>query len=163
MAQDQNGEKSQIIDFNQARTQKLDEKRRKTERIFFKSLISVYADLGQGNLKPIELIEVSEEGCSFQVPFDSADVWLKGNKGTIAGDTFINVRLYFSQDTYLQLTLSVKNSRPCIDQGTRYIRYGCAIDQSLSTYGVYQQFVKFLKLYSESAHKDTGDGTVFYI
>lgn len=145
-----------VVDFEKAREQRLDEKRRKAERIFFKHLLSVYCVVGESQMRPIELIEVSEDGCSFQVPFDPKDPW--PNR---ADD--MPIRLYFSQDTYIPIHLKVVNSKPCIDKGVRYIRFGCAVDKSLSSYPAYEQFVKFLKLYSEHAHKDMGDVTVFYL
>lgn len=151
----QSGIKS-VVDFTEARAQRLDEKRRKTERIFFKHLLGVYCVTGNDQMRPIELVEVSEEGCSFQVPYDANNPW-----PTDMSD--LPLRLYFSQDTYVPVILKIQNSRPCIDNGVRQVRFGCAVDQSVSSYPAYQQFVKFLKAYSEHAHKDKGDVTVFYL
>src|SRR6266496_1178660 len=84
-----------IVDFNEAREQKLEEKRRKNERIFFTHLLSVYSIASQSNqpqMMPVELIDVSEDGCSFQVPFDANRPWPKDSNP-------IPLRLYFSQDT----------------------------------------------------------------
>lgn len=153
---DGNGIKS-VVDFSEVREQRLDEKRRKTERIFFKQMLGVYCVTSSASkMKPIEVIDVSENGCSFQVPFDSADA------NPIDTDD-LPIRLYFSQDTYIEVRLKVQNSRPCIDNGARYVRYGCLIDETLSSYPAYQGFVRFLKLYSEHAHKDKGDVSVFYL
>src|SRR6185312_12482965 len=92
----------QVVDFNQMRAQKLEEKRRKTERIFFKSLLSVYTVLGDGKrMVPIEIIDISEEGCSFQVPHKSKEETLT--------TTELPLRLYFSQDTYLEVTAKIAN------------------------------------------------------
>lgn len=145
-----------VVNFDEARAQKLDEKRRKTERIFFKNILGVYTVTGASNLRPVEIIEVSEEGCSFQVPVDPNKPW-----PTDAND--IPLRLYFSQDTYLPITVKVENARPYIEHGVRYMRYGCSIDKSVSSFEAYIQFVKFLKLYSEHSHKDMGDVSVFYL
>jgi hypothetical protein len=146
----------QVVDFTEARIQKMDEKRRKTERIFFKQLLGVYAVAGNAQMRPIEVIEVSEDGCSFQVPFDSPQPWP-------ADTNELGIRLYFSQDTYIPVMLKITRSTPCIDNGARFIRFGCSVDQSISSYPAYQQFVRFLKLYSEHSHKDMGDVTVFYL
>lgn len=146
-----------IVDFNQAREQKLAEKRRKNERIFFKQLLSVYSVVEQGKIMPIELIDVSEDGCSFQLPFSATHPW--PNSTT----TPIPLRLYFSQDTYLEILVTVQNSRPFIDDRGRYTRYGCTVDTQTSAYPAFQQFVKFLKLYSEASHTDMGNVTVFYV
>ena len=151
-----NGGIQQVVDFTEARAQKMDEKRRKTERIFFRHLLGVYCVTGSDQMRPIELVEVSEEGCSFQTPFDAKNPWPNDS-------TDIPLRLYFSQDTYIPVVVKVQNSRPSIENGARYTRYGCMVDKSMSSYPAYQQFVKFLKLYSEHAHKDMGDVSVFYL
>lgn len=147
----------QVVDFSEVRAQKLEEKRRKTERVFFKSLLSVYTVIGNGKqIAPIEIIDISEEGIAFQVPFNPEKPWPASS-----GDT--PIRLYFSQDTYLEVFAKIVNSRPSIENGQRYTRYGCTIDPSTSSFKAYQQFVKFMKLYAEHSHKDLGDVSVFYI
>lgn len=145
-----------VVDFTQARQQKMDEKRRRTERIFFKHLMGVYTVTGNDKMKPIELVEVSEDGCSFQIPHDSNNPWT-------VDSAEMPLRLYFSQDTYIPIVVRIANSRPSIDQGVRYVRYGCEVDKTVSSYPAYQQFVKFLEMYSEHAHRDKGDVTLFYL
>jgi hypothetical protein len=148
-----------VIDFNQARTQKLEEKRRKTERIFFKQILGVYCVVehqGSSELKSLEPVDISEDGFSFQIPFHKQADWPDTNSE-------FTVRLYFTKDTYLPVVMKVVNSKPTIEDGIRYTRYGCQVDQSISSYPVYQQFVKFLRGYSEHAHQDKGDITLFYL
>ena len=146
----------QVIDFNEARTQKLEEKRRTTERIFFKHLLNVYSIAGDSTMVPIEFIDMSEDGCSFQVPYNPEKPWpVNANE--------LPLRVYFSQDTYLEIRVSIQNSRPSIENNQRYVRYGCKIDRTTASYAAYDQFVKFLKLYSEHAHKDLGDVSIFYL
>lgn len=152
---DGNGTKH-VVDFVEARAQRMDEKRRKTERIFFQKLLSVYTVTGDTQMRPIELIEISEGGCSFQVPFDANNPWPNTT-------TDLSIRLYFSQDTYLPLHLKIANSKPCIDNGSRYVRFGCSVEKGSTSYAAFEQFVKFLRLYSEHAHKDMGNMSVFYI
>ena len=146
-----------VVDFNQARQQKMDEKRRKTERIFFHQLLGVYCVTGNEQIRPIEIVEVSEDGCSFQVPFNPDKPWPESDAKELP------MRMYFSQDTYIPVVLKIENSRSCIENGSRYVRYGCSVDKALTSYPAYQQFVRFLKLYAEHAHKDKGDVTVFYL
>jgi hypothetical protein len=145
-----------VVDFNEAREQRLEEKRRHTERIFFKSLLGVYSMTGHSKMMPIELIDVSEDGCSFQIVHDPENVW-----PTTSGE--IPIRLYFSQDTYLEIHIRIQNSRPSIENNSRYVRFGCTVEKDLKSYPAYQLFVKFLKLYAEHAHKDMGDVSVFYL
>ncbi len=145
-----------VIDFNHAREQKMQEKRRKTERIFFQNLLSTYSVISQSKMHPIELIDVSEEGCSFQIPYHPENPWPTSNNS-------IPIRLYFSQDTYLEILVTIHNSRDSIENNARFIRFGCTVDVGVKSYLAYQQFVRFLKLYSENAHKDKGDISVFYL
>ena len=146
----------QVVDFSEVRAQKLEEKRRTTERIFFKHLLSVYSVVGDSTMCPIEFIDLSEDGCSFQVPYDAQNPWPKDSKD-------LPLRVYFSQDTYLEIRCHVQNSRPSIENNRRYVRFGCTVEKSTQSYAAYQQFVRFLKTYSEHAHKDLGDATVFYL
>jgi hypothetical protein len=146
-----------VIDFNAKREKKLEEKRRTTERTFFKHLLGIYCVTGQSEMQQIEVVDVSEEGCAFQIPFDDKNLSGPREKDNVP------LRIYFSQDTYLPLIVSIQNSTPTIHEGRRYTRYGCKIDKSIATYPAYQQFVKFLHLYAEQAHKDAGKVSFFYI
>lgn len=150
------GGSHQVVDFSEARAHKLEEKRRTTERIFFKHLLSVYSVVGGGKMCPIEFIDVSEDGCSFQLPFDPERRWPKDS-------TNLPLRIYFSQDTYLEISVDIENSRPSIENNQRYVRYGCSVDRSTQSYAAYLEFVRFLRMYSEHAHKDMGDASVFYL
>jgi hypothetical protein len=149
-------EQKRVIDFNEIRAQKLDEKRRTTERIFFKHLLNVYSVVGHTTMFPIEFIDVSDDGCSFQVPYDP-------EKPMPIEASEIPLRIYFSQDTYLEIRVNIQNSRPSIENNRRYVRYGCKVSNNTASYAAYSQFVKFLRLYSEHAHKDLGDVSIFYL
>lgn len=145
-----------VVDFGQVRAQKLEEKRRTTERIFFKQLLSVYSVIGNSAMCPIEFIDLSEEGCSFQIPYDAENPWPKDSAD-------LPIRIYFSQDTYLEIRVKIQNSRPSIENNRRYVRFGCSVEKTTQSFAAYQQFVRFLKTYSEHAHKDMGDVSVFYL
>ncbi len=145
-----------VVDFNEIRNQKLDEKRRTTERIFFKNMLGVYTITGGSEMRQVEIIDVSEEGLAFQVPFDTKSPWPED----VAE---VPVRLYFTQDTYLEIQLLIQNSRAYLDHGVKFVRYGCKVDRSLRSYEAFKFFVKFLRVYAENSHKDTDKMTVFYL
>lgn len=145
-----------VVDFNEARAQKLEEKRRKNERILFKNMLGMYCVTEDDKIRAIDLIDVSETGLSFQIPFDPEKPWPRDAKD-------VGLRLYFTQDTYLPIRVQILNSRAVIDQGVRYVRYGCSLDSSLSSFAAFAQFVGFVKSYSEHAHRDLGDVTLFYL
>lgn len=143
----------QVVDFREVREQKMEQKRRATERVLFKSLLSVYCVAGHDRMRAIEVVDVSEDGLGFQVPFDSKNPWPTQGED-------VPVRLYFSQDTYIEVRIKVQNTRPGIDNGSRYIRYGCTIDKTMTNYPAYAAFVTFLKTYAVHSRQDQGN---FYI
>lgn len=146
----------QVIDFTEARAKKMEEKRKNAERVFFKNLLGIYSVVDGTQMKGIEFLEVSEDGCSFQIPFNPDNLWPGDLKE-------IPIRMYFSQDTYLPVTLKIQNSGPIIQDGVRYIRFGCKMDKKAKGYETYKKFVQFLKSFSENAYRDQGDVQVFYL
>lgn len=149
-------DKSQIIDFRKVREEKLDEKRRQTERIFFKQLLGIYAVSSNDGLNSIEFLDISEDGCSFRVPFDANNPWPKDHD-------HVPLRIYFSQDTYLPIHVKIMNASPQIEDGIKYMRYGCKIDRETQSYEAYKRFAQFLSAYSQQAHRDDGKVSFFYL
>ena len=148
-------ETGQVVDFREKREQKLEQKRRATERVLFRSLLSVYCVAGNDRLRAIEIVDISEDGLGFQVPFDSKNPWPAQTED-------VPLRLYFSQDTFIEIRVKVQNSRPGIDNGARYIRYGCTIDKTLTNYPAYAAFVGFMKAYAEHSRQDQGNVYISY-
>ena len=101
----------QVIDFSAIRDAKIEEKRRKYERVLFKNILGVYCVAEGEGLKAVELIDISPEGLSFQLPVGSP------NTKSIQVGTEMTIRFYFSQDTFIPVSLKVNNSRPCIEEG----------------------------------------------
>jgi len=149
-------EAGELVDFGKAREQKIEEKRRKTERVFFKNLLAVYCVTANDAMAAVDLVDVSEDGLAFQVRFDAKNPWPKDFNE-------LPIRLYFSADTYLEVGVRIQNSRQTIENGARLVRYGCTIDKEWSSYEAYLQFVRFLKLYAEHNHRDVGDLRVYHI
>ena len=150
------GDVSQVIDFNQVRAQKQEEKRRSNERVFFKHLLSVYTVAGHDSMFPVEIMDISDDGVAFQVPFDPNKPWPADLKA-------FPLRLYFSQDTFLEVHVTVQNSRAAIDNHARFLRLGCAVDKTTSSYPAFQSFVVFMKNYCNLAQKDKGGTSIFYL
>jgi hypothetical protein len=143
-------EDSGIINLNQFRNRKQEEKKRKTERIFFHNLVGVYGVVNSGKMVPVELIDVSDAGLGIQIPYQSERTW-----PTESSD--VTLRLYFSEDSFMEIGVSVMNSRPTIENGNRYHRYGCAVDPNHRSYPAWTQFVGFLRAYSDVSERDTGN------
>ena len=143
-------EDSGIINLSQFRNRKQEEKKRKTERIFFHNLVGVYGIVNSGKMVPVELIDVSDDGLGIQVPYQSDKTWPTESTNVI-------LRLYFSEDSFMEVGVSVVNTRPTIENGQRYFRYGCAVDPTHRAHGAWTQFVGFLRAYSDVSEKDTGN------
>jgi len=149
-------EKSKIINFQKVRKQKIEERRQNTERVFFKSVLGVYCVTEGDEIREVEIIDLSDKGCAFKVPFSKDNPWPRTLEE-------VPLRLYFSQDTYLMIPIKIKNATPFIDGGVRYVRYGCTIDTTSSAYRAYKAFVRFIKEYSKNAKEDKGNASFFYI
>lgn len=148
-------DQNRVIDFTQVREKRLEQKVRQNERVVFGNLLSVYSVAGDSKIHPLDMIEVSEEGLSFQIPATREKPW-------VTDENEIPLRMYFSQDTYLEVLVKVKYSRPSIENGEKYVRYGCALDTTTQSFPVYQHFVQFLKLYAMHSHRDLGKVSAFY-
>ncbi|NDG83538.1 MAG: hypothetical protein EBX52_00695 [Proteobacteria bacterium] len=139
-----------IINLDQFRNRKQEEKKRKTERIFFHHLVGVYSVVNPGKMVQVDLTDVSEEGLGIQVPYDSDKIW-----PTQTHD--IPIRLYFSEDSFMEILVDVKNTRPVIENGSRYIRYGCLVKGEQRSFEAWAKFVSFLKAFAEVSEKDSGN------
>lgn len=153
---DNTNEPSRVIDLSEVRNQRLEEKRRKTERVFMNQFLGVYCMTGNNSMHQIEIVDVSDEGLGFQVPVNP-------EKASPITEKNFPIRLYFNQESFLQVHVTIQNTRPAVQNGTRYTRYGCAVDPTTSTFEAYQAFVKFLKVYGEVSQKDKGDVNVFFV
>ena len=139
-----------IVSLDQFRNRKQEDKKRKTERIFFHHLVGVYSVVHPGKMVPIDLIDVSAEGLAIQVPYQSDKVWPTNMNN-------IPVRLYFSPENFMEITVDIKNSSATIEGGVRYLRYGCSVQTEQRAYPAWQGFVNFSKTFAEVSEKDTGN------
>lgn len=147
---------TRVVDFSEYRAQKLEEKRRKTERVLINHFLGVYVVTGNDSLHQIEMVDLSEEGCSFQIPVDAKTPWDEGTKD-------LSVRLYFSQESFLPVHVTIQNKRTVSVQGQRYARFGCSVDTRVSTYPAYMAFVKFLQAYATVSERDSGNVNLFFV
>jgi len=148
--------KNGVVDFNSVREKKITEKMRKAERILFKNTFSLYSILGNSGLCAVDIEDVSEEGLAFSVMLDELSEAPKENEE-------LKLRLYFSRETFLPLTVKVMNTHLFIHDGLKSIRVGCLLDTELPSTAAYKAFVTFLREYTLHAHKEHGDKTQFYL
>ena len=158
--EDNRNDKGQVIDFNKVRTAKIEEKRRRFERVMFKSMLGAYCVAekeGQADsLRAVELIDLSKEGLSFQLPANS-----KNTDSFSVGQSVI-FRVYFTEDTFLLVSVKIVNSKSTIEEHQHHIRFGCVVDKTLFSYDAYSFFVSFLSKYAEGAQTDSGELKLHY-
>jgi hypothetical protein len=147
---------AEVISFTKARDAKIEEKRRKYERVVFKHILGAYCvSEGQG-LKAIELVDLSAEGLSFQLPATSK------NLDGIAVEAEMIFRLYITPDTFFPVQVKILNKRAAIENGETYYRFGCSVDSTLSSYQIYKCFVEFLEKYASGCQQDQSDMKFFF-
>ena len=134
---------SKVINFEDKRSENLEKKRRKFERLMFENLIEVYAEIKEEEIFKISLLDISRDGLQFEVPI------IKGQKGPFSIGDIINVRLYFSSNSYLPATIEIKHSQENIEDGRSFYRYGCLIDKTEDSFKPLGSFIEFLYQFSE--------------
>ena len=151
LAHGQGGNESQaIIDIQQVRERRAQEKKRRAERVFFRNILNVFSKDDSEAFIPIDLIEVSEQGCSFQVPAQLASSWPERSEE-------IPICFYFSTDSYFEIRVKIANASHSIDGKKKMVRFGCLVDLSQPSYPVFLHFVRFLKVYADlSVEADSG-------
>jgi len=155
MKESQDNTTESVINLDQFRNRKSEEKKRKTERIFFHNLVGVYGITQPGKMVPVDLIDVSEGGLAIQVPYPTSTtmadkVWPKDSND-------LTIRLYFSPESFMEVVVDVKNSGPTIENGSKYVRYGCAVNPEQRAFTAWKTFVNFLRAYTDVSERDNGN------
>lgn len=143
-----------VIDFQDLRKERLEERRRQYERVMFRNALGVYTVIEQEGLHAIELIDVSEGGISFQVA-DSSTLELKNG-------TVIPLRFYFASDSFIPADAKVVNCVNAIDNGQKVRRYGCMLDKTMASYSAIYHLVQFITKCAEHGRKDDSHLKIFY-
>jgi hypothetical protein len=147
-----------VIDLTQVRAQRNLDNRRTVERYFLHHMIDAVCEFDAGTQVPIEIVEVSEAGCSFRIPTSKSATLPRDAQGALRP---IRAKFYFSRDSYLLVGLEVINSTPDIAGGGHTIRFGCKIDETFASTDAYRQFVRFLEAFCAAASRDTKQVSAF--
>jgi hypothetical protein len=148
-----------VVDFNEKRRKNIEQKRRTFERVVFQEFLGVYSVIDdQGAGFPIKLLDISSDGCQFQVPFS-----LKA-KNQFKGGTELTLKLYFTKGSYLPAVVTVRHATEYIDQqGDAWLRLGGEFDTSIPSYKALSSFIDFIYQYAEFSCIDRGDSKVFFL
>lgn len=143
------GTSGTVIELDSVRAQRAADERRRIQRIFLKDMFQVFVSNGRdGTLYPVEVNEASEDGCSFRVPLNAIPEASEVFSGPL------QVRIYMSQQTYLSIGAEVKNVNPMVDEGGKFLRFGCSVDTTFASYEAYKQLVKFMEAWAGASKKD---------
>jgi len=137
-----------VIDINQVREQRALEKKRRAERVFFKNILNVFSEKNDSSMISLEIIDVSEAGCSFQIEPEASGAWPSKSDE-------IPIKFYFSADFYFEVQVKIVNASISIDGRKKMMRFGCLVNQNHKSYPAYQQFVRFLKVYAEHSSEES--------
>lgn len=134
-----------IINLEDYRKNKNEQRRREYERVLFNRILGVYSFAERSGLKHIEVFDISFSGIRFkeegpETPFK-------------IGDT-LSLRFYFTPSSYLRVAVEVKRMVPFKDNGRSGLEYGCEIDKNTRSYDVIRQLISFMYKYSEIACRD---------
>jgi len=144
---------SNIIQLGEVRKRKIDQKRRNVERVLFRNLLGVYSSVDDSDgLVGVQLIDISRDGLSFQIP------WHPGLALHYEIGEFINLRLYFGQDSYLPCAVEIRHTQEVLEAAQIFMRYGGQIDKSFRSYEALESFIEFIYRYAE--HSKAEDGKI---
>lgn len=148
-----------VLDFNAKREENIENKRRQFERILFNNFLGAYTVVDQGGtIYPVSLVDVSREGCLFQVP------WNMDRDTKIAEGTEITMRMYFTKKSFIPVVMEIKRGREHVDEdGQIYMQYGAEFDTSMPSFQAVKSFIDFMYKFAEHSSLDKGSQKVFFL
>lgn len=148
-----------VFDFNEKRKQSIEQKRRSFERVVFQEFLGVETVVDdQGTGFPVKLVDISGEGCQFQLPFS-----LKA-KNKFKSGTEVTLKLFFTRGSYLPAVVTVRHATEYIDKdGDAWLRLGAEFDTSLPSFKAVSSFINFIYQYAEFSCLDKGESKVFFL
>ena len=150
---------AKVLSFQQKKSETIEKKRRAFERIMFQNVMGVYTVIDKVNsIYPIELVDISHDGCLFQVPHNpKTDAKFKAEEE-------FTLRIYFTESSYVPVIVKVKHGTEFThNDGRRFMRYGCEFDKTTSGFETITSFVDFLCRFAEHSMIDRGDNKVYFL
>lgn len=142
-----------IIDLNNYRKNKQEERKREYERVLFHRILGVYSFAEKDALHHVEVLDVSFSGIKFREKNPEKPITI-GQK--------IALRFYFTPTTYLRAVVDVKRVIPFKDNDVQGLEYGCELDKNTKSYEVLKSLVQFMQKYSEIACTDAHPPLIWF-
>ena len=145
-----------IIDFVSKRKESIERKRRRFERILFKNFFSIETTISKENAScPIDLVDVSYDGCLFRV-------LEKRDPGFVKVGKELTLKIYFTEYGYISVSVGINRTAKFVEKdGHCYREYGCKFDKSLTSFRAMEAFVDFLYKFAECSCTDYGDKKIY--
>lgn len=145
--------KERVIDLNNYRREKNEEKRREYERVLFNRILGVYSFAEKTGLHHVEVMDISYSGIRFRE--EKPEHPLKSGQK-------IALRFYFTPSSYLRLLVEVKRVIPFEEEGHNGLEYGCELDKLTKSYEVINELVSFMYKYAEVACQDQNPPMIWF-
>ena len=106
----------------------------------------------------MQFLDISHDGCQFQIPYT------KGAEKYFSQGADITVRMHFTQDEFLPVSLTIRHAQEYIDtDGKAYWRYGGEFDKSLPSFQALAPFIDFIYKYAEFSSSNRGESKVYFL
>lgn len=148
-----------VLDFVGKRKENIEQKRRSFERVLFQNFLGAYTVIDQdGTNYPVDLIDISHDGCQFQVP------WNAKKDAVLPEGHEVTLRVYFTQSSYIPVSVEIKRSQEQVStDGRVFMQYGCQFDKTTTSFEAMQSFIDFMYKFSEFSCIDKGDQRVYFL
>lgn len=150
---------SKVIDFQKKREDSIAKRKRSFERVLFSEFLGSYAEIDNNGTKySVSLVDISRDGCLFQVPFT------EHTKETFPENADTTIRIYFTKDDFLPVVVNVKHASEYIDEkGDAHVRFGGEFDKSLPSFQAFAPFIEFIYKFAEFSCIDKGESKVYFL
>jgi hypothetical protein len=138
-----NREISKVIDIQDFRARKDEDRRRQFERFHLSKEVMAFAVLDDGSEIKIAIIEVSRAGLSFQVSMASGLVTERDMPN------LFSIRFFLTSNSYIKIPVSVANESVTETS----LRFGCKIDETARAYEAYCAWIDFMTIYGKHAKR----------
>ena len=157
MAESPHAQKNDVVELGEFRDKRIEERRRRVERILFRNILGVYSVIEDQGLAGIQLLDVSREGLSFQVP------WRPGQDRPYTRGDHIAIRLYFGKETFLPCGIIVKNCQEVLEAGQTFLRYGGELDKGYTSFEALEAFIEFIYKYAKHGKPEDGKIKLLFV
>lgn len=150
---------TKVINFQEKRKDSIEKRKRAFERVLFSEFLGSYAEIDENGTKyDVRLVDISREGCLFQIPFTPS------TKNYFSNGKEVSLRVYFTKDDFLPVIVNIKHSNEYIDEsGNAYMRFGGEFDKTLPSFEAFSQFIEFIYKFAEFSCVDKGESKVYFL